>query len=539
MPHFFPRNTMTLQTLPSRTNSLLGAIQVNVVDYKPFTDTSGITEAELQAIRDYCRRLIDQLRRDTTFMTPSDDKVSTVIELAQKQFDQKLHLHLLLGKGDEPLIRPVALPLPAKFHGLKPNSLHEALEVISTPQAGGNVPNMIRNITHVMRGRILPPDMQILLYSTLEPVFMEWLDAMDPAIRDHIAVKAIEIPSRKGLHLPYTSEKPGGIGTLGLITPMHSAIQTMHDHIGSLTACNHVLVSESLGQLVTHDFLNYREFQNPSSAFREQCALENYNLMLNGGRIPIVSVNDEEMARYVTSIESRRALHPSIISTGGDETEKKPKEPSFGHPFDENRSFNSATADLATESFNRYFACIQPQTETQTYFPLSVSCGPFGGYHIACTPDGKRHVVFSSTPQGEGAQKMLDIIGPNEEVKLPIKRTMGAGDAVSSVLSLAHLLDIEQMMGQMKGHQHPINRKFIEVAASIFVGLLSRFAGEILYHTNRCDWLGVPPDKFRDIINATVQKSLDIAAGIWNSIDQKPTIAREPEWDIDIAMWQL
>lgn len=531
---------MNQLTFPGRANSQLGAIQVNVVDYKLFTDTTGISDQELQAIRDYSRKLIDALRTYTTFMTPGDDKVSTNIKLEPQEDKRKLRLNLHLGVGDEPFIKPVTLPLPEKFHGrLQEDSLHEALAAISTTQPGGNVPNMIRNITHVMKGKILPPDVRVLLHSTEEPVFQAWFDALAPEVRERITMHSMDIPPRKGVHLPYSSDLPGGIGTLGMITPMHSAIQVMRGQMANLARCNHVLVSESLGQLVSPEYRGYKEFHNPSSAFREQCALENYNLMLNGGRIPIVSVNDEEMVKYLASIESRRALHASLSHTGGDEGERKPKKPSFGYPFDEHRKFNDATAALATESFSRYFACIPPQIETETYFPLSVSCGPYGGYHISCTPDGKRYVIFTSTPQGEGVQKMLDIIGPNEEITIETKRTMGAGDAVSSVLSLAHLLDIEQMMGQLKSPQHPINAKFIEIAASIFVSLLSRFAGEILYHSNRCDWMSVPPEKFRDIITATARKGLGLAAEMWNRIDPKPTIAREPEWNIDVAVWQL
>ncbi len=134
---------------------------------------------------------------------------------------------------------------------------------------------------------------------------------------------------------------------------------------------------------------------------------------------------------------------------------------------------------------------------------------------------------------------MLDLVGKDTEISLDIKRTMGAGDSVSSVLSMAHLWDMEELMGQMRESGHPIDTKYMEIAGTLFTSLLSRVAGEILYHSNRCDWMSVPPEKFREIIAVTAKKSLDLAADLWNQVDQKPTIAKEQEWDIDLAMWQL
>lgn len=528
----------TLETMPGRTNSKLGAVQVNVVDYKPFMDMDGIDEAEMQQIRSCTRKLIDSLRTYTTFMSPGEDKVATEIKLSNDEIGQKLHLNLLLGNKDEPFIKSLDIPVPKKYRGQSVNNLHEALAIISQLQPGGNVPNMVRNIAHAIHGKILPKDMEMLLYTTDEPVFQKWFSDLPEETRNRIDMRTMSVPSRKGLHLPYTSDLPGGIGTLGLVTPMHSTIQEMSANMGQLATCNHVLVSESYGQLVTKDNRLYREFQNPSTAFREQCALDNYSLMLHGGRIPIVSLNDLEMEKYLRSIESRRGLNSTSPST--DElAEKKSKKPSFGQPFDENRKLSSATAELTSESFNRYFSCVTPHPEPQTYFPLSVSCGPLGGYHIACTPDGSRYVIFSSTPQESGTEKMFKIIGENEDIKMETKRTMGAGDSVSSVLSLVHLWDIDKVMSQMRSSSHPIDAKFIEISGIIFTSILSRFAGEILYHSSRCDWMSIPPDKFPDIISATAKKSLDLAACIWNSVDQKPTVACEPDWEIDIAMWQL
>ena len=523
--------------IPGSANTTLGAVQVNVVDYKAFVDTTDITDGELDAVRKVSRTLIDNLRTFTTVMTPGDDKVATNIRLVNTEIGENLTLELEIGKMDDPFLKRFVLPLPQKFQGRSVADLHGALSNISQVQPGGNVPNMIRNMVHLMRANLLPPDTQIQLYSTDEPLFRSWFDTLDPSIRNRIALTFMEVPARKAFQVQYNSDKPGGIGTLGLVTPMHSTINKLHAHFDGLTDCNHVLVSESLGGLVNdRNRATYREFQNPSSAFRQQCPLESYNLMLNKGRIPFISMNMGEMDGYLRSIETRRALGSAASSSS--DAEKKP-ESSFSQPFDDARELNDATVKLVTEAFNRYFTCITPNPEEQIYFPISVSCDAFGGYHVVCTPDGKRYAIFTSTPQGNGAENMLNMIGHNEDIRLSTKRTMGAGDSVASILSMVHLWDIQKVIGNLRTKRHPLNPKFIEMASTIFVSLMSRFAGEMLYHSDRCDWMSVPPEIFPAVMRKTAEKSLNLAAESWNKIDRKPEVMREQDWDIDIAMWQL
>ena len=523
--------------IPGSTNTTLGAVQVNVVDYKPFTNGDDVTSDERAAVQYVSRKLIDNLRTFTTFMTPNEDKVATNLELVDSTGD-RLVLNLALGKQDDPFIKRFEIPLPKIYQGRTAPNLHQALKEISTVQPGGNVPNMIRNTIHAMRAGLLPLDMELRLLSTDEPVFQEWFDGLEPVIRDRIRLTTLDVHSRMAIHLPYDSDKPGGVGTLGLVTPMHSTIQGIGENFEQLVECNHVLVSESLAQLVGPSHRRYRELQNPSTAFRQQCPLESYNLMLNQGRIPYISMNEDEMTKYLESIETRRALGGTSPSTGrtSDITT-----PSFSQPFDDERELNLAAMQSVTDSFNRYFACITPHPENQIYFPVSVSCGPFGGYHIACTSDGKRYVVFSSTPhpKGDGTEKMLNIIGDNDDIKPDKKHTMGAGDSVATILSMAHLWDMEKLIGNMRRKHHPIGSKFIETASMIFASLLSRFAGEILYHSDRCDWMSVPPDIFPQIMETTGRKSLDLASSLWNKVSGSPQVAREPEWDMDVALWQL
>ena len=520
----------------SERGTRLGAVQVNVVDYKPFISQEGIDPSEMQAIRDDMRKLIDNLRSYTNFMTPGDDKVAANIQLANNQIGTHLALLLELGKLDDPFIKRVNIPLPRKFHGRMVSTLHDALVDLGQVDPGGNIPNMTRNMVHAMQSGLFPDDGEIDLFTTPEPIYLDWLDHVDSSVRDRVKLTRLQIPHRVGIHVPYTSDKPGGVGTFGMVTPMHSTIANLATNFDTLRACNHVLVSESLSTLVQSDEQRrqFREFQNPSSAFREQCALENYNQMLNRGRMPIISMNDEEMVKYLLSIERRRALS----NTSPSSSDEVIQTPSFSSPFDGNRAINDSTIDLVNNGFSRYLSSITPHPEDSLYFPASVSSGPFGGYHLACTPDGNRYVVFSSTPNGTGTERMLSLVGDNEDIDIKKKHTMGAGDSVASVLSLTQLWNLDRLMKEHSQNRYPLDPKFSEVASMIFVSLLSRFAGEILYHSDRCDWSSVPTDRFPQIVKTIIEKSLKLASDTWNKTEQTQ-VFREPDWDIDLALWQL
>lgn len=514
----------------------IGAVQVNVVDYKPFVPQDGIEQHEIEDIHTVMRKQIDTLRAYTNFMVPGDDKVAANIILVADTTGTHLALVLELGNLDDPFLKRVNIPLPRKFQGRTASTLHEAVVDLGKVDPGGNIPNMTRNMVHAMQSGLCPDGAEMDLYTTPEPIFLNWLEHVDPAIRDRIHCTRLEIPPRIGIHVEYKSDKPGGVGTFGMVTPMHSTIAQISPHFDTLRSCNHVLVSESLASLVQNDAQRgeFREFQNPSSAFREQCAVESYNHRLNHGRMPFISMNDEEMVKYVLSIERRRGLN----TTGSSSANEAIQNPSFSSPFDDDRRMNNPMVELVSNGFNRYLSSITPHPEDNLFFPASVSCGPRGGYHLACTPDGNRYVIFSSTPNGNGTERMLSIVGDNEDINIQKKRTMGAGDSVASILSLTDLWDVNRLMQQHSKNRYPLDPKFFEVASMIFVSIFSRFAGEILYHSDRCDWSSIPPDRFPEIVLTTIEKSLRLAAETWNKTE-RPQAFREADWDIDLALWQL
>lgn len=526
-------------------NTTLGAVQVNVVDYKPFSDSSlQLDPAELRDIHEACRSLLDDLRMYTKLVSADEDKVSSRVELVSNQVGDRLCLMLKLGKAASPFRKDFELPLPQSFRGFSAKSLHDALNRLGRVDPGGNVPNMVRNSIHLQRCGLMPENYNMKLFTTDEPVFMEWLEKLEPAVRERITTTRLNIESRTALHLPYLGEN-GKIETMGLVSPMLSTKSDVEAYMSVLAGCNHALVSECLeANLKTEDLRrNYQEFQNPSSAFREQCAGGSYEMMVKGAHnIPFVSLNNTEMVRHLDSIERRRDLVSRGSSGGntadGEEPQIKRKLASFSVPFDANREINGPTVDDATESFVRYFNCITPSRKGNLYFPLSVTCKADGGYTVACTESGQKIVIFSSVPTKSGNDRMLELIGENNDISADKMRTMGAGDSVASVLSAVHLWDTKEMLGRLRNKdRHPTDPKFLESASIVFVSLLTRYAGAILVHSDRCDWSSVPEESFRAIIAKTAQKSLDIAADNWR--EEGLVVTRDPEWDIDIAMWKL
>jgi len=440
-----------------------------------------------------------------------------------------------LGKHNDPYIKPFDLPLPQQYRGRTVANLHEALSGMSRVDPGGNVPNMVRNITHVMGTNIIPKDMELQLYSSEEPLFQQWYDNLSAEVRDRIRYTGLSVPSRKGLHLSYAKEG-GKLGTLGIGTPSRSTIHEMEPYFEDLLSCNHVIVSESLEHHVKTPEARrtYRELHNPSTAFREQSAIESYNHALNGGEhVPIVSLNDEEIVDYIESIIKRQDSPASLSS------ETTPKETlSFESPFDQNGNLNGANIAIVDESIQRYFSCIRPREEGTLNFPLCVSCGAKGGYHVACTIKGKKFVIFSTTPNEEGAKKILDIVGESETISLSHQKVMGSGDSVATILSLSHIWDIPEYMHMHAKKNHPSDPKFIDVASMIFLSLLSRCSGEILFHSLGCDWRSVSHQAFEHLVETVAKKSLNQATLIWRNI-AKPHTVQEPDWGINIAIWEL
>lgn len=521
-----------------RDNVKLGAVQVNVVDYKPFSNAESISPTEMDIVQNATRTLLEELRMYTTIVQPGEDKVSAVTELRSNQIGDQLELLIKFGKTGQPFKKDFDLPLPKSLRGFSAADLHSALQNIGRIDPGGNVPNMVRNIVHLMSMNLMPPDFEVHLYSTSEPVFQQWYDSLAEHIRDRVHRTLLQIPSRTSIHLAYPGEK-STIETMGLVSPMHSTVNAVQPYMDTLAGCNHVLVSESLQPNIQSDTLarTYQEFQNPSSAFRSKCGIASYDMVIDRKypvqHIPFVSLNHTEMVTYLKSVEDRR----DIMNQVG---QQKKNEPSFNEPFDRNGHISTATVRNVTDSLQRYFTCITPTNNSSMYYPLSITCKASGGYTVAVSSDrGEKHVIFSSVPTEKGSERMLALAGNHPDMSIDKHSTMGAGDSVASVISAVHLWNLEEMLGRLRQEdRHPLDAKFMEKASMIFTSLLGRFAGMILVHSDRCDWSCVSKEAFQNMILRTAEKSLDLAAACWSS-GEYIQVMKEPEWGIDIATWKL
>ncbi len=520
-------------------NNKIGAVQVNMVDYKPFrTPETPLDPAEVEQSRKAVRALLDSLRTNTNFIPRGKDKTIAEIDLASHEIETKLRLTLQFGQLDDPYPKPFALPVPSQFRDKNYSSLHEALKAISRVDPGGNVPNMVRNLAHAIECGVAPEGQTIDLYTTSDPEFERWFDEQSSKVHERIHKTLLSVPARKGLHLQYARDD-GATGTMGIGTRMHSTLTDMERHVRRLAGNNHNLVSESLYELTRGkpELGQYQEFQNPSTAFRQQCGFQNYShTFMEGKQIPTISMNTDEMVEYVRSVEIRR----DAPNSSNEPVDVNDSSLLFAAPLDKSRTLHPTTITMVNESFNRYFVAVSPKPQNTIHFPVNVSCGEFGGYNIACLPKGQdRIVVYSSVPHSkDGAAKILDMVGPNPDIDIRKQQTMGAGDSVATVLSLAHVWDVMEMLKQEAKPQHPLEDRFYEIASAIFVSLLSRVAGEVLYHSDCCDWSSVPAEAFHTIIHTTMQKSLDQATMFWRNIGA-PMQTRENDWDVDIAMWKL
>jgi hypothetical protein len=529
-------------------NPLLGAVQVNVVDYKAFPDPTRATPEEVAQHEDAAKQLLLSLRKNTNFVGPKQEKVAASMRLLNTQIGDKLGLVLRLGAEGDEYLKEMKIPLPQSYRGKGINEnasdairLHEALMHISRVDPGGNVPNMIRNIVHAMRAKVMPTNVEVRLFSTYEPVFNEWMEGVPEDVRERIHLKYLEVDSRKALHMKYPNDMTQSKGTLGLVTPMHSTLSEMGKHFPKLAECNHALVSESLTPLAKNnqDRATYTEFQNPSSAFRDQCAIETYNNRLNQGENPIISMNDEEMVKFIEALERREAVQGKRANSSGLPEEEEVL--TFAKPFDENGQLHEQTTSEVTASFRRYFSVVHPKAAKNMRFPVSVSCGREGGYHVAIDPNGKKYAIFSSIPDEttEGPAKMIKLLGdPEKKINLAKEQTMGAGDSVATILSMAHIWDVQKYMESFRTKDQTMDERFITTASMIFISLISRYAGAMLFHSDKCDWSDIPEDKFPKILEETAKRAMKLAEGTWKNT-AKPTMAFEPDWNIRVALWEM
>lgn len=443
------------------------------------------------------------------------------------QLSGKLPIELYGGALGE-FIRPMAIPLSDKAPNGEVQSLEHALQLISRTDPGGNAPNEMRNLVRLMEGGVGPEHLH--LFTSSDALFEEWLQSVQGPVRDHIAVTRLSFASRMGVHLPYRLTERNG--TLGISSPADTTRGPIRPHFADLLSCNHVIVSEGLGREIQASGMeeghSLQQKMNPSSGLRADCALDAYEYVQAGGPPPFATMNDEETDFYIRVLKGR---------VEGVDPEKLDPIP-FPSPFGTGAEISESAVMRANASFNEYFQYV-PHRESETLqFPLNVSCGGRGGYHAAMVR-GRHYLVFSTVPEEHGVAKLLDLAGNPHGIHKETERSMGAGDAVGALLSLANAWDATELLGEyavQAGRQTP-DERYLHIAGIVFVSLLSRIFGEYLFHTERTDFTEIPAERIRHIVDFAAQQALLVADQVWNA-GPRPKVAKVEDLGIKVALWE-
>lgn len=413
-------------------------------------------------------------------------------------------------------------------------TLHDGLRIFSDMHPGGNVSNVARSTALLMEAGIGPEELHI--FGSTDSLFEEWHRSLTDGVRERIRCtilmkreedKEVQLPSRKALHLPYSEKE-----VMSISTPATSTIPYLRGLFRELLRYDHVIVSEGLGRSILGTGLKHckdlPQVFNPGSSFLGDCALDSYEYTTAGGRPPIVTMNGVEFNYYVRCIRGR------IEGENPADLDPIP----FLSPFADDGMLEQKRADITNKGFREYFRHIRPVRSNRLQFPLSVSLGEDGGYHVA-EREGRLFVVFSTTPHTRGAQKLLRIAGKPHGVSTKIRKVMGAGDAVGALLSLANIWDTEEFIAQYASQHNTSLLKDSHriAAAALFTSILSRYVGEFLYRTEKCDMTQVPADKIRDVIVFAAKQALRASESLWNIGTQ----AKEAkvEGGMKVALWEL
>lgn len=416
------------------------------------------------------------------------------------------------------------------------NTIEEGLKKISTMGPGGNTPNEVRNMVHLMAAGVGPE--QLHLYSSSDFLFEEWLQSLPPAAHERIHLTKLSLASRIGVHFPYRGADHKGVlqnGTLAISSPAESTRDAIRLHLQELLVCHNVIVSEGLGRQILETQLQGREKLvqkiNPSSALRGDCAVDAYEYIQKGGYPPIATMNDEEADFYIRTLKGRVE----------DKNPEKLDPFFFPSPFGAHGGVNDMAVDAASQGFNEYLRYIPAPHTEQLLFPLNISCGKQGGYHLAHC-GGKHYVVFTTTPHRAGAQFLLDTVGNPPGIQMGTALSMGAGDAVGTLLSLTNRVwDVEELMGEYakkSQKHHSVDEHYLRVASMIFVSILSRILGEYVFHSEKTDFTDVPPGSLRNIVNYAAEQALAATEPVWH-VGPVPKQSAVEELGINVALWEL
>ena len=527
--------TMLAMRLPLQPeNTGLGFVMQTMTDYKPHQrdiDIEGLMD-EVRLLKDGC----------VQHKFVKGDKLPTITNVRERLVRGVLKLELhgeALGKWHFPLDIPLAKPFK---RGKKVETLHDALMLFCATAPGGNAPNELRDIAHCMEAGIGPSHVEV--FTSTDPLFQSWYAGLSEPVRERIRITVLgengqkkgslgSFPPRQGLHLPYRLRESHGTGTLAISNPASSTVPYIRGHLETLLKLDHTIVSEGLSVAMLETTLpgrqNFLQKLNPSSAFRSQCAIDSWEGAKAGGRPPILTMNNDEFDYYIRCIKARVE----------DDVDPDKLDPiPLPSPFGSGEEVNVTTVAIANDGFREYLRHVPARQDERLHILLNVSAGAQGGYHLA-TKGSRRYVVYSTIPDKHGTHQLIRLVGRPAGLHAKTERSMGAGDSVGAILSLANIWDLEELLAQYasSNRRGSPSKEYVRAAAVIFVSLLSRYIGECLYRTERCDMTDIPPENIRLLIDHAAKQALIAADDVWNVAPRpKGTVVAN---GIRLALWEL
>ena len=144
---------------------------------------------------------------------------------------------------------------------------------------------------------------------------------------------------------------------------------------------------------------------------------------------------------------------------------------------------------------------------------------------------------FTSIPSEDGEKRLVMDFGDAETRQEEGRYEMGAGDAVAATIALFNIVAPTLFIKRFCVGQEQTHARLMELASTIFVGIIGRVAGVFLLRTPATSWLNIREDAFRPLLEAVAEESLKIAREIVYKY-QQPVMRRIERWGMSVVVWQ-
>lgn len=478
----------------------------------------------------------------------SGDKLNAEYEPTSVDPDGTLRVNVSGGmvKGNDPdsaleVTVKHAMPLdfrdgaqPADVRGM---SLQDVLAACNDVQmsAGGNAQNMIINLGIAGIAGVSKKNVRMTVFSSSDP-FSDLRGPLGEAVArkresgDYAVTSLPGIPDRVAAQMPW--EFRGEKGTFGMATePLRTGdvltkLLREREDLRALFGSGHCFVAtEPLFEQMQDVKPPYAKIINASTAFRPLVASTAYGtttvLPMNQGEAGDVGRllrqrGNEKELRHV-----QRLPLPSPLSSGGRDIDMEAL-----------RELDGSLSELS--AYNGPF-----RWPDRAAYAYPITFGKDGGL-IVGTGTGRYAPLacFTSTPAPEKERELIDAFGDPARITMDGIFEMGAGDASASVVTLFNALDPAEFIAPHLEGRERENHELQSVAGTVFVGLLSRIAGNFLVRTKECNWSSIRTEAFPQLLAAVAAEALAVARTTVKKLHQ-PIIAEAPRWGMQVVLWKM